>query len=406
MSKADIGVLTTSFPRFAGDNAGNFVYELARHEVSEGMTVKVVAPHDSRCDTLSEEVMEGVEVRRFHYTLPHSWERLCYGFGIPANLRNNPWLALEVLPLLIAFTRQALVLARESRVLHAHWTLAGLAAGIAGRLTGTPVVITMHGAEVFVRCGILKSLFVEPVLGMADHIIANSHFTKDRIEHLIGPRPVAVIPFGVDIDRFNPNKGFSKQESNLELPAHRAVVFALGRLVERKGFHHLIEAMLIIEQETNAYLVIGGDGPQRSQLEQMVDDLGLRSDVLLAGFVDSDVLPGLYASADVFVLPSIEDSGGDTEGLGIVLLEAMASGTAVVASNVGGISDIVSDGSNGFLVEQGAVGDLAERISQLILDSGLRRKFGERGRSFVEGRFSWQAIAQQNMEVYERVFDD
>jgi glycosyltransferase involved in cell wall biosynthesis len=401
MSKTNVGVLTTSFPRFAGDNAGNFVYGLTRSEVSQGITIEVIAPHDPRHHTLDEEMIEGFRLHRFHYIWPQCLERLCYGYGIPANLRKHPWLAVEIPALLVAFTRQALGLARRCEVLHAHWTLAGLAAGLAGSLTGTPVVITMHGAEVFVRRGVLKSFFVQSVLNMADHIIANSHFTKSRIKCMSDFEPITVIPFGVDTDRFGSNKRV--ENSSLELPTYRPLVFALGRLVERKGFHHLIRAMPRIKQETNAYLVIGGDGPQRQHLEQLVDNLDLRSDILLAGFIDGEVLPNLYAAADVFVLPSIEDRDGDTEGLGIVLLEAMASGTAVVASKVGGISDIVKDGSNGFLIEQVGTRDLADRTSQLILDNELRRSFGEKGRLFVEEHFSWQTIAQKHIEVYEQV---
>jgi glycosyltransferase involved in cell wall biosynthesis len=134
-----------------------------------------------------------------------------------------------------------------------------------------------------------------------------------------------------------------------------------------------------------------------------VQERGIGKRVKFLDYIPDDCIPAYYAAADVFVLPSVVDEGGDTEGLGVVLLEALACKTPCVASNVGGIPDVITDGLNGFLVGPGDSQALVDRISKLIADSGLRRRMGGQGRLFVERHFSWHAKARQILEVYEEV---
>ena len=147
-------------------------------------------------------------------------------------------------------------------------------------------------------------------------------------------------------------------------------------------------------------LEIIGDGPARASLQARAEALGVADRITFRGKVTSDELQASYARAAVFVLPSVVDARGDTEGLGVVLLEAMNYGTPVIASRIGGIPDIVEDGVSGLLVPAGDAAALAGALRRLIEDPALASRLGEAGRQRVRDRFNWSAIVQRWKEVY------
>jgi glycosyltransferase involved in cell wall biosynthesis len=175
----------------------------------------------------------------------------------------------------------------------------------------------------------------------------------------------------------------------------------LGRFIKLKGFAHLIDAVAQLGQEPVPYLMLGGQGPLREQLENRAQKAGIAERVKFLGYIPNKYTPIYYSAADVFVLPSIIDKQGNTEGLGVVLLEAIACETPCVASSVGGITDIIVDGVNGFLVEPGNSQQIANRLSQIITGENIRERMGKQGRLMVEKRFSWQAQADEILKVYK-----
>ncbi|MGB4730223.1 MAG: glycosyltransferase family 4 protein [Candidatus Hydrothermia bacterium] len=201
-----------------------------------------------------------------------------------------------------------------------------------------------------------------------------------------------IIPNGVDINKFKPEG--ERYEFAFELRENDILILFVGWLEIRKGTKYLIQAFNKIgNQHKNVRLIVAGDGPLKENLEKMVSD-GLKDRVHFLGFVSSYKLPSLYRSCDIFVSPATEG-----ESFGIVLLEAMASGKPVIASDNEGYKVVVSDGEDGFLFTRKNVDELVQKLITLIINPELRRKMGERGRAKALN-FSWSFIAKQVLDYY------
>jgi glycosyltransferase involved in cell wall biosynthesis len=182
------------------------------------------------------------------------------------------------------------------------------------------------------------------------------------------------------------------------------LVLSAGRLIDWKGTEFLIRAMpAVLEKFPDTKLLIVGTGPERDTLIRLARELDLNDRVALPGTVPPADLPSYYRSADAFVLPSI-NRGGKTEGLGVVLLEAMASGCPVIGTNVGGIPDIITDGENGFLVPEQRPDLIAEKIVRIFTDTELQEKFRRNGMKRIHDSFSWDIISKDFSIVYDQVF--
>jgi glycosyltransferase involved in cell wall biosynthesis len=174
-------------------------------------------------------------------------------------------------------------------------------------------------------------------------------------------------------------------------------VLFVGRLVQRKGVRHLIDAIAHVRE---AHLVVIGDGPERTALEAHARDLEIADRVEIRGRVSDEELRAAYAASDVLVLPSVLDARGDTEGLGVVLLEAMSYGVPVVASDIGGITDIVEHEKSGLLVPPGDATQLARALERLMRDPALASRLGSAGRERVRSAFGWMEIMAKWDAVY------
>jgi glycosyltransferase involved in cell wall biosynthesis len=179
------------------------------------------------------------------------------------------------------------------------------------------------------------------------------------------------------------------------------VVLALGRLVYKKGFEYLIEAAgPILAAHPDARIIIVGSGDLAEPLARQVAAQGLGERVLLPGAVARDLVPLYFSGADVFVLPSVVDQYGNVDGLPNALLEAMASGVAVVASRVAGVPLAVRDGQNGLLVPPGDAPALAAAVIRLLDSPELRARYGAASRARVEHDLNWEQVARQFEELY------
>lgn len=397
-------ILTTSFPLYEGIAVGIHVIEQARHLVKLGVDVDVLAPHHQGAKR--REVIDGIQVRRFRYVWPEEWQTLCYGAGIPTNLKNS-WGARLQLPLLeLAFLVNGLRYARDCDVIQANWSIAGLAGITLGKILRKPVVLMMYGAEVFV---LGDNPLLKFIIRNADHVVAISRYTLEQTISVQQPKEYSLIPPGVDIQRFQPRENTSKIEQKLTqqgIDLSNPLIFALGKFIERKGFAHLIDAVALLQEKGPVQLMIGGRGPLKESLQRQSEELGIADRVIFLDYIPDEDLPAYYTVADLFISPSVVDSRGDTEGLGMVLLEALACETPCVGSAVGGILDIIEDGKTGFFVEPGNPNAIAEIAWKLISDDDLRERFGEQGRLSVADRFSWQVKAQEIFQVYRSVIKE
>ena len=228
----------------------------------------------------------------------------------------------------------------------------------------------------------------------ADVITYISRYTRGRVASAFGPRArLEHLPPGVDTDRFEPDS-----VSRAELRARyrlgrRPVVVCISRLVPRKGQDMLIRAWPDIRRRVDdAALVIVGGGPYAERLHRLVAECGVESDVVFTGGVPGEELPGHYAMADVFAMPCRTRGGGlDVEGLGIVFLEASATGIPVVAGDSGGAPETVRDGETGRVVDGRSHGQIVEAISDLLADPVAARRMGQAGRDWIRRDWTWDA---------------
>jgi glycosyltransferase involved in cell wall biosynthesis len=180
------------------------------------------------------------------------------------------------------------------------------------------------------------------------------------------------------------------------------VIGALGRLVHKKGFDTLIAAMpAVLQARPDAYCIIGGQGDLEAPLRAQIARLGLSERVLLPGHVNWQETPDFCALCQVLAVPSVVDTQGNVDGLPNVLLEALASGCAVVASRVAGIPDVVRDGENGLLVPPGDAAALAGSLCRLLGNAALRQCIGTNAQALMRAGFGWDSIAARYEALYE-----
>ncbi|WP_175408757.1 glycosyltransferase family 4 protein [Streptomyces sp. TRM64462] len=228
-------------------------------------------------------------------------------------------------------------------------------------------------------------------------------YTRSRIAGALTPQAAArmtQLPPGVDETTFHPGSGGAEVRERLGL-TDRPVVVCVSRLVPRKGQDTLIQAMpAILAEVPDAVLLIVGGGPYEKELRRLARTTGVAGSVRFTGAVPWAELPAHYGAGDVFAMPCRTRRGGlDVEGLGIVYLEASATGLPVVAGDSGGAPDAVLEGETGWVVRGGSPRDAAERIVPLLQDPELRRKMGERGREWVEQRWRWDLLADRLREL-------
>jgi phosphatidylinositol alpha-1,6-mannosyltransferase len=224
-------------------------------------------------------------------------------------------------------------------------------------------------------------------------------YTRTRIAAALTDRAagrMVQLPPGVDEKTFHPSSGGAVVRARLGL-TDRPVVVCVSRLVPRKGQDTLIQAMpRILREMPDAVLLIVGGGPYRGELEKLAVRTGVAAAVQFTGAVPWEELPAHFGAGDVFAMPCRTRRGGlDVEGLGIVYLEASASGLPVVAGDSGGAPDAVLDGETGWVVAGGSPDQAADRVLTLLRDPELRRRMGERGRRWVEESWRWDLLAER-----------
>ncbi|GAA4922975.1 glycosyltransferase family 4 protein [Streptomyces coeruleoprunus] len=279
----------------------------------------------------------------------------------------------------------------------------GLMAPALRRAGARRIVATTHGHEAgWAQLPASRNLLRRIGEG-TDTITYLGEYTRRRIAAALSPEAAArmvQLPPGVDEKTFHPGSGGDEVRERLGL-ANRPVVVCVSRLVPRKGQDTLIAAMpAVLAAVPDAVLLIVGGGPYEKDLHRLARETGVAESVRFTGAVPWGELPAHFGAGDVFAMPCRTRRGGlDVEGLGIVYLEASATGLPVVAGDSGGAPDAVLDGETGWVVRGGSPEDSAERIVALLQDAELRRRMGERGREWVEEKWRWDLLAQRLEEL-------
>jgi len=390
-----IGVITSAYPEYEDDPHGIFVHRLMREIVKQGHEVKVLAPFAGGKTKFN---LEGVDVERFNYFYPRRFQRLAGRSGMIDNVKEGFLVKLQVISFLFFNIVYSLRKFRDMDIVHVQWPIPnGLGALFLKKIYGIPYINTIHGEEVYLSKRYHTIFALKWIVNNAKKTITNSSATRDScLEAGLDEYNIQIIPFGVDTDFFKPLK-LPKNEDMFQ-------ILSVGYLIERKGFEYLIRAMKeVLKKHKNARLKIVGSGPLENKLKNMIIKLELQNEVEIIKNVSDEELLRLYNSSDLFVLPSITDSQGNTEGLGVVLLEAMASGLPVIGSNVGGIKDIIVNNETGLLFQEKNSQEIVDKIIFTIENKSKMNKLAENGLNFVEENFNWEIVAESYQDCYKSV---
>lgn len=391
-------VLTSTYPRWVADPEPGFVHELARR-LTDRFEVCVLGPHAPGAKTV--ECIDEVNVVRYRYA-PAALETLVNEGGIVGNLKKSPWKLLLVPGFLLAqwWATRKLVRQLKPDVVHAHWLVPQGIVSALGRIGAKPnsLVVTSHGADLFAIRGRLFAWLRWQVIRRSAAITVVSEAMRQRVEEeTAGQALASVMPMGVDLARqFTPDDAVCRSASQL---------LFVGRLVEKKGCIHLINAMpRVLGTFPDAKLVIVGFGPELEQLIARTSALGINAAVEFRGGVPQSMLPDLYRHSAVMVAPFIEAKDGDQEGLGLVVAEAIGCHCPVVVGDVPAVNDLV-DSRHSEIVKATDETKLSDAIIRVLRDPQAAQQRAAQARLDIAGRLSWDVVAHGYSGLLSRVAD-
>lgn len=354
-------------------------YILARGLTKRGHDVTVFAARSPKHSQLTE--VENLSVRRV------SREILLYNSYLP-------------LSLLLHFDPS------EYDLIHAHTPVPAIADIIALKNipTRTPFILTYHNdiTKSGFLGGIVSSIYNmtlgKSLIKNSDVIITTTQSYADNSKLLKSSlSKVRVIPNGVDCDHFKPGLDPLSVRGKYGIDPLDKLILFVGHLDRYKGCDYLVRALpLITENIERVHLLIVGSGPQSSSLRQIAAALHIEDKITFAGYVEDDELPYIYASADVFVLPSVSSY----EGFGIVQLEALSCGKPVVTTTLPGVREVDSDGAATLHVSPGDITELSQAITKILSDDELAQQMGQMGRALALEQYSWSKVVDQLEAIY------
>ena len=383
--------IVSTFPRSEDDPEVPWLVELLKHLKNKNLDIKVFAP---AYRGLKDHEISGIPVKRFRYFFKR-FETLTHEEGATNKMRNPLYLLLPGFYLFfgsIAFLKYC----KKERfdLIHVHWPMPHAIFGyLAKKAKKIPFVSTFYTAEIVLtnRVEPLKTM-LRKLLRHSAKIIAISSYTRSELQKITG-LDSSIIPYGSSLPPVEINRSTKKASDKWGL-------LFVGRLIERKGVNYLLQAIPLLVNDYEIELHIVGSGNQLNHLKDLAHQLGIADRVIFEGRVPNSTLKELYEKCDIFVLPSIVDSRGETEGLGVVLLEALSYQMPVVASNVGGITDVIKDGETGYLTKQKDLQSLANKITTVMENHEKSLMISEAGLKYSSDYFSWDRITNEIKTIY------
>lgn len=390
-------VIGSVYPRFSEDAEVPWLRTSIQYLKKAGAQVQVLAPSYRG---LKSHFIDNVKVNRFRYA-PKNWEFLTHEEGAPSKMANKPWLQLLAIPYIISGFIKCLLLCLRWKpdIIHAHWPFphAFIALG-ACKLFKIPLVLNFHGAELLL---IRKHKWVRPLLKFAikqaQSVLANSSFTAKKIK-AIKNVDVEWSPYGTTLSTKKNNP-----EPNSHQITDKFIILFVGRHIERKGISYLIDSSKQLDKNKFEIHIVGS-GDLTEQLKNQVAKLDVpHCAIIFTGKLSPEQLENEYRNANVFVLPAIVDNKGDTEGLGVVLIEAMEFGLPIIASDVGGIPDVVIHNQTGILVPEKNSDALAKAFKKIEAEPSLTKNLLQNAQKHIQQNFSWDSIIQRQMAIYNKL---
>jgi phosphatidylinositol alpha-1,6-mannosyltransferase len=396
-------MVTHTYPRYQGDSTAPFVDAIARSLSDRGHSIDVVLPYHPEFRHSSDD---GLRFFPYRYSPFEAWTP--WGFG--NSLRGDSRLHAGVAALLpvIALTLQArirnLLEQGDYDVVHAQWAIPnGWLAGSPARRKRVPLVISLHGSDISLAERYAPFRYAaRRAFDGARAISAPSDHLRSRAEALgVDPGKVETIRWGIDTRTFAPRPADpALRQRLLGGDKSDALLFAaVGRLVECKGFEYLIEAAARVP---GIRVAIIGDGELRPELERKAH--ALAAPVTFVGALPHDLVADALVAADAVVVPFVVDRAGRVDGFGMTVLEALAAGRPLLATRVGSIPELVTDGSNGLLVPEKDVHALAAAMERLKREPQERQRLADEGRRTALASLTWDDTARAFEAWYERAF--
>jgi len=397
-------VLGSVYPRYHEDTEVPWLRASLRELRRGGCGITVVAPSHKG---LLSHTIDDIRVHRFRYA-PASLEILTHDEGAPSKIAKNPFLQLLAIPYIVSGSIKTLHLCskllqsekkragkpKKKLILHVHWPFPhAFMAFFAAFFYKTPIALNFHGAELLLA---EKKKWIRPILRIfiknADAVIANSSFTAEKIKNIYN-RDVKILPYGTTLGT-KPANAANPDNSKFR-------VLFVGRHIERKGIAYLIKAAATLDPD-KFQIRIAGHGDLTGVLKELTAAIAPKQVVFLCKLPKED-LEKEYETAGCFVLPAIIDSKGDTEGLGVVLIEAAEYEVPIIASEVGGIVDVIKNNQTGLLVKEKSPQSLADAIQTLYNDENLRKALAKNCKEHIRDYFSWDNITAAQIKLYKEI---
>ena len=327
-------VIGSVYPRNHNDKEVPWLRQSLKRLKKHDNYIEVLAPS---WKGLKSHAIDDIKINRFRYA-SKDLEILTHDEGAPSKMANKPWMQLLAIPYIISGFIEGYKACKRNNfdILHVHWPFPHcLFAYPLKWIFKIPMVINFHGASLMLA---RKKPWVAPFqkffIKHADNILCNSSFTKGMVQALVPNSNVMISPYGTTLS--------DKKQNNNICDTEIFRILFVGRHIERKGLEYLIEAMRNLDSRYQLTIVGEGDltPSLKIQAQKVQEQSGAK--IIFPGRVSSEELSQTYQNSDVFILPAIVDSKGDTEGLGVVLIEGICFGLTVIASNVGGIPDVIN----------------------------------------------------------------
>ncbi|MCK4709514.1 MAG: glycosyltransferase family 4 protein [Gammaproteobacteria bacterium] len=402
-----VAILVRKFPNIVQTYVLNHILSL----IKTGATILIIAERKQKHGEIHPRVMEHKLLDKTLY-LPADlgnffnllgnipFTNLNYLSKLRGIIFSNIWKDYGIKYGIKSFFRVRMLANQDIDIIHSHSLFSSYDYLFLKDYFSIPLTTTFHGL-VPKDVEMLETDKIKTVVNISDAFFVNTKFARQQLLDFDCPiDKIHIIPQGTNLEDFP----FKSRSITKDQPV---IILSVGRLSIEKGFHVAIKGFAsIAARYPNINYHIIGSGPEDQHLQEQINDSKLGDRVKIFGSVSTEELLSHYASAHIFILPSIDfRDGSHTETQGVVLQEAQSSGIPVIASRTGGIPEVIKDGETGLLCDEENHAQLSRHIESLISNSDLYQTLQSQARKDVEDNYSTDAICQRLIKVYNRILD-
>lgn len=399
-----ICVLTHTFPKYKNDTTAAFMHPFVLGLIKNGNDVTVLTPFHPRL-----RIKEfPYKVITYKYIWPNSFHRLGYSQTLleGTNFKLETYLLAPFLYFFGFLSLLNLLKKEHFDLVSTHWILPnGFIAYLVWLILKTPYTVSLAGSDVYLaNKNIFFSFMARKAAQKAGLVSADSpQYIKELKKTGAKFKRAHVVPYPADTSLLHPNSsGVSELKKNLQISERDVLLLAVGRLIHKKGFQYLLPAFQKVSQKKkNVFLVMVGDGDLKHNLEMLSLKLKIENNVRFVGNIERDKIGLFYNVADIFIMPSIKDEQGNIDDRPVALLEAIACGKPVVATNFPGNSLSIKDSVSGFLVPQKNIDAMSSAILRLIKSDSLRRSMSYEAKKIAREQFDMVEVGKKNTELFK-----